>query len=425
MNRNRPARQGFGPWLRRQLRQRPKPVWVLVVTDTLLLVVSLLVFALFHHVLPRHQQSVGLISSRDAAAGDRSAIAATADETDLDDAGGAQVSMDLDAMSDTSLSFSGDEGEDGAEGEAASGGDEGYGDAGNDAEAEYASEADAYEGEEAASDEADAQPAGNLAGDLFAGIPKDFGETFADKFTDGKVIKSSSGYQSANVNIGLKRYQSDKQVFYVADIYVRDISCLVTAFAKDQYGMGIRQWAGEINTRIGGVIAINGDYYGGRSDGVVIRNGELYRSDSYLSRDICVLFWDGTMETYGAGKFNAQAAIDSGAYQAWNFGPRLLNENGKAKTSFHSEVGPANPRTAIGYFEPGHYCFVVVEGRSKNSSGMTLTELAALMEELGCVRAYNLDGGNTSTMVVGDKSVNTPSGGGRPTSDIIAIVDKN
>ena len=64
-----------------------------------------------------------------------------------------------------------------------------------------------------------------------------------------------------------------------------------------------------------------------------------------------------------------------------------------------------------------------MDGRQSDSAGMTLKELSALMQELGCVRAYNMDGGNTSVMVAGGKIVNRPSGGGRPTTDIIAIVD--
>ena len=65
----------------------------------------------------------------------------------------------------------------------------------------------------------------------------------------------------------------------------------------------------------------------------------------------------------------------------------------------------------------------MVEGRKKGSKGMTLTQLSSLMHELGCARAYNMDGGNTSQIVVGNKLINSPSGGGRATSDIIAIVD--
>ena len=360
------------------------------------------------------RREVGEVQLQGDAGGDRGAIASVYDETD-EPGDGEASDFSLNDMSGDTVAFGNDA--DTASADVADADDE---------SGEMPDDAVEQTGKMEYNDEPEQEAvfSGQKVGNLFEDAPEDFAVTFADKFTDGEVVKSNSGYKSANVNVELKRYENDEVVFYVADIYVKDISCFVTAFAKGKYGKGIRNWAGNINEQIGGIIAINGDYYGGRDDGIVIRNGELYRADSYPSRDVCVLFWDGTMETYGRGKFDANAAIDNGAYQAWNFGPRLLDENGKAKTKFNSDVGPTNPRTALGYFEPGHYCFVVVDGRSQVSSGLTLKNLAKLMEDLGCVRAYNLDGGNTSVMVVGNQTVNNPSNGGRPTSDIIAIVDK-
>ncbi len=389
--------RGGNSWLRRQFARRPRPLWMVIAADVLIFGVALLVFALFHHVLPRHEESVGLVSSRDSSGGGVIAVS-DLDAREASEADG-EVDVDFSGLTDESLSFS----EDGVE----------YEDDGESA-------GDVVDTE--ASMPAPTTASLGLVGDLTAG---DFGIKFADKFTSGKVKASDSGYQSKNLNISLKRYSRSGLVFYVADIYLRDISSFVTAFADDTFGMGHRERALVIGERIGAIVAVNGDFYGGRSDGIVIRNGELYRSDPYPDRDVCVLFWDGRIETYGTSKFNAKNAIDNGAYQAWNFGPRLLDDNGKAKKKFNSDVGPANPRTALGYYEPGHYCFVVVDGRQEDSGGMTLTELAALMQELGCVRAYNMDGGNTSVMTAGGKLVNQPSNGGRETSDIIAIVELN
>jgi len=169
------------------------------------------------------------------------------------------------------------------------------------------------------------------------------------------------------------------------------------------------------------VAAINGDYYGVESSGVVIRNGVLYRDDA--NADVLVLYEDGTMKAFSANEFDANMEMKNGAYQAWNFGPVLV-EDGTAKTSFSSRISAANPRTAIGYVEPGHYVFVTVDGRQEGySSGMTLKELASVMKKFGCQVAYNLDGGQTSTMTFGDEIANQPYKGGRLTSDIIYISD--
>lgn len=88
--------------------------------------------------------------------------------------------------------------------------------------------------------------------------------------------------------------------------------------------------------------------------------------------ETCVLNWDGTMDIYAPGELDIQSLIDQGAYQSWVFGPGLLDENGKAKTDFVTwdYIRESHPRTAIGYYEPGHYCLVLVDGRQETTRGM-------------------------------------------------------
>ena len=71
--------------------------------------------------------------------------------------------------------------------------------------------------------------------------------------------------------------------------------------------------------------------------------------------------------------------MNQGAWQSWIFGPGLLDENGKAKTDFLTwdYIKESHPRTAIGYYGPGHYCLLVVDGRQPDySRGMFLEEEA-------------------------------------------------
>ena len=75
---------------------------------------------------------------------------------------------------------------------------------------------------------------------------------------------------------------------------------------------------------------------------------------------------------------------------------------------------------AIGQVDTLSYVLVLAEGRTNNSEGVTHQELADFMFDLGCLEAFNLDGGNTATMVYNggyyqQKSVNNE----RPQSDII------
>lgn len=249
----------------------------------------------------------------------------------------------------------------------------------------------------------------------------DWSERFADKFTDGEVLETDSSYMSENVNVTMTKVEEDGVTYYIQDIYVRSIENLKTAFAEDTYGKAVTDWVLDMATENNAVTAINGDYYGVESGGVVIRNGVLYRDDA--NADVLVLYYDGTMKAFTSDEFDADLEMANGAYQAWNFGPVLVDA-GEAFKSFSSRISSANPRTAIGYVEPGHYIFVTVDGRQAGySSGMTLKQLASTMESLGCQVAYNLDGGQTSTMTFGDEIANQPYKGGRLTSDIIFITD--
>jgi len=248
-----------------------------------------------------------------------------------------------------------------------------------------------------------------------------WGAKFADKFTDGKVVKKANSYKSANINVKISKVKKDGVVYFVADIYLSDIKYFKTAFAEGKFGSGYHQTTDTIAKENDAVIAINGDYCGNNA-GPVVRNGVLYRDEAY--RDILVMDNDGSMKTYTAQEFDINEIKEKGAYQIWTFGPMLL-DNGKPMTTFNSTLNPQNPRTAVGYYEPGHYCFVVVDGRQPGySNGMTLQQMSQLFYDMGCKAAFNLDGGQSSEMAFMSKLVNKPFDGGRSTSDILYITDK-
>jgi uncharacterized protein YigE (DUF2233 family) len=77
------------------------------------------------------------------------------------------------------------------------------------------------------------------------------------------------------------------------------------------------------------------------------------------------------------------------------------------KSEFYTKK---HPRSAIGILKNRSLLLVVVDGRSNESAGMTLVELAEYMFDEGCITALNLDGGGSSTMVLRDIIMNKPSG---------------
>ncbi len=244
----------------------------------------------------------------------------------------------------------------------------------------------------------------------------DFSATFPTEDT-GKDATLS--YQGDDLRIAINRVEENDATYYVADVWVKSIDVFRTAFAKGQYGQGIHEMPTAMAKANNAILAVSGDYYGARAKGVVIRNGELYRDTPW--GDVAMLTAAGELQTVSKEQFSTDDATAQQVYQAWSFGPALLRD-GKAITDFTDAIRGKNPRCAIGYYEPGHYCFVVVDGRQPGYSvGMTLAELAKVFEGLGCQSAYNLDGGQTAMMVFQGQPVNQAYHGGRQSSDIIYL----
>ncbi len=246
-------------------------------------------------------------------------------------------------------------------------------------------------------------------------IPGDFSATFPAADTGANALYS---YQTDTVKIAINRVQENSVTYFIADVYVKNIDALKAAFANGKYGRNIYDFPLTTANENHAVFAVTGDYYSARSQGIVVRNGTLYRD--VPNTDVCVLYNDGELKTYDSASFNLTEAIARGIWQSWSFGPPLLDKNGGKLSEFNSTLTDRHPRSAIGYYAPGHYCFVVVDGRQKNYSiGMNLMELSALFESLGCKQAYNFDGGATAVMIFQGDVINQPYKGGRESGDIV------
>lgn len=87
-----------------------------------------------------------------------------------------------------------------------------------------------------------------------------------------------------------------------------------------------------------------------------------------------------------------------------------------------ASIGGRNPRTAIGYTRDNHLIMLTADGREGSSIGLTLTELANLMKEFGCINAMNLDGGGSTVMYIKGQVVNKPAvQGGIPLSHTLTV----
>lgn len=241
-------------------------------------------------------------------------------------------------------------------------------------------------------------------------------------------ISADTEYHDDQIDIVLTTMRVENTTVYVADVQIADISLLKTALAGNTYARNLTETTSVQAANAGAILAINGDYYGAQERGYVLRNGVLYRASAQSGTDALVIGADDNFRIINEGETSADTLVREGAWQVLTFGPALIN-GGQVTVSSSDEVGRAmtsNPRTAIGQISEGHYLLVVSDGRTKESTGLSLRQLAELMQSLGAQIAYNLDGGGSSTMVFQGRVVNSPTTNGRSirersVSDIVYI----
>ena len=264
--------------------------------------------------------------------------------------------------------------------------------------------------------------------------PADLSE--ADKEEEERIrlltdqVITDTTYNNGEVSIEIRYMRTLNTDVYVADITMRDPSYLGTALAEGSFGRNLTDLTSNIAEQNGAILAINGDYYGFRDTGYVIRNGYLYRSvpSNDPQQEDLVFYEDGSVDIVREADVTAEELWDAGAEDIFSFGPGLVID-GEISVEKGEEVKRAqvtNPRTAFGVISPLHFLFVVSDGRTDENVGLSLLELAGLMKDLGCVSAYNLDGGGSSTIWFNGKVLNKPTTFGdtiaeRKISDIVYI----
>ena len=108
-------------------------------------------------------------------------------------------------------------------------------------------------------------------------------------------------------------------------------------------------------------------------------------------------------------------------------GENVAYESATMEGTLSRNAEARHPRTAVGFSRDSSTLFLLtVDGRSENSGGMTLVELASVMRELGAWQAMNFDGGGSTTMVVDGKVVNHPSDkeGERAVGNALLVVER-
>ena len=241
---------------------------------------------------------------------------------------------------------------------------------------------------------------------------------------------TDSSYKDDNISINLSETTVNNTQVYVADITVTSSDYLKTAFAQNAFGTNVTAKTSETAADNNAILAVNGDYYGANSTGYVIRNGVVYRDtvrENSSNGDLAI-YKDGSFKIIYEDQISADQLVKDGVVNLLAFGPALV-ENSEIAVGTNEEVGQAmasNPRTAIGIIDENHYIIVVSDGRTSESKGLSLYQMAEVMKSYGAKTAYNLDGGGSSTLYFNGQVINKPTTGGnkiseRSVSDIVYI----
>ncbi len=253
------------------------------------------------------------------------------------------------------------------------------------------------------------------------------GDVSTDRYPNYDTGRNADySYQSDELRVAVTRHEDeeDQIVYYVADLWIRNINSFHMGSGNGKFGTG-REKPESFAQRENAILAINGTM----NSGLVVHNGyklqNVENSSIGFRSGIAVVYRDGSVKMFNLARkqtfnYDKENKNNGGIWQAFQFGP-ILVQDGQIPTGLKQRE--RHPRAIFGYCgEPGHYIAVVVDGRTTKSIGMTEQEMAELMLSLGCTDAINLDGGNSAVMLFMGKTISTPSG---KDNDGDGVADRN
>lgn len=237
---------------------------------------------------------------------------------------------------------------------------------------------------------------------------------------------TQNGYRDDTIIVEMEQFRQFDSAVSVARVKIATASQLRTAYAGGKIDSDRTNQPSRMARNHNAVVAINGDYYPKTLAGYIVRQGEVYREKTSKNMDLLlvdewgdfhILRYGHDIQKEGLKALKAEYEIVNGFF----FGPALVLDGEVLEIPKHYQFDPfaPNPRAAIGQTGPLTYVMVTVNGRTNDSVGVTLAQLAQIMADLGCVQAYNLDGGNSATLVFHGDVYNDKPQSERSVPDII------
>ena len=248
-------------------------------------------------------------------------------------------------------------------------------------------------------------------------------------------------YVSSTLKVEIiRREQTEKpkQRWYEAEIWSREGDVFSMIANNPEKRMKSQEYPYKIARKNRTVFAINSDFAQLRMTqkkrmGIIIRDGEILsertvakNKGTFPNLDTLALFPDGDMQVFWSDEKKPEEYLEMGATDVLAFGPWLIRDGELNEAGLKKYGTSAAQRTAIGMVEKGHYFAMMLEGRLNDAKGAGVSFLAEKLLEKGCQVAFNLDGGQTSTMVfmgrqICDISTKKTNVSSRKTAEILGI----
>ena len=230
------------------------------------------------------------------------------------------------------------------------------------------------------------------------------------------------GYKDESLSVQIESTRAYDTTILIARVKIAHPSQIRTAMGH-RYGSTKNTIPRILTKRVNSVFAVNGDFFSFHGKGYLVRQGHLYRENPVEEMDMLIIDDKGDFHIIIDPTMEKISAFEGTMVNTFTFGPALVKDGEMVTDSFQENIGynKKTQRMAIAQDGPLSYVFIATEGpENKGSVGLTIPELVEFVGGMNLLNAYNLDGGSSSTMMLGNEKINSLSTGKtRPLCDIL------
>ena len=205
----------------------------------------------------------------------------------------------------------------------------------------------------------------------------------------------------------------DNSVYTLSEIKIAHPTQFRRFLAGGEFASGAQYMVSEMAASVNAVVAANGDFYNFRNLGIIVHDSQLMRMEGE-KMDGCMIDGNGDLQFVYAGEMMDQAEVEAyiqehGVRFSLAFGPIMIDDGVIQDVERNYPVGSGykkNARAALGQLGRLHYLIATVSAEPPYTQGHSLSVFAENLLELGCENAYNLDGGQSATLVMNDELKN-------------------